>query len=177
MSEFYLIAFIVVGAVVGYAAGYFHERRVPDPPQKDPNMPDNADESMRALMNAYSAEVLHKYKRNHARRRSEKFLREFSLATVHFAIFIGLAIAAALIDDFRYSLIALEILVGITYMTLALKAGQLTAAKETMERKEMIFIHSVEVVNEARANMLMHAPKDTWVQAMSVRDEKTPLHY
>jgi len=175
--DFLLIIFVVLGAVGGYAAGYFHERKVPDPPERDPDLPDGADESLRRLMNAYSAEVLHKYRRNHARRRADKFLREFWLATVHFIIFIALAVAAALIDQFRYSLIALEILVGLTYLTLALKAGQLTAAKETTERKEQIFIHAVELVNEARANMMMHADADGWVKAMSVRDEKSPMHY
>ena len=177
MFDFLLIIFVVLGAVSGFAAGYFHERLVPEPPEKDPDLPSGPEDSVRALMNAYSLEVLHKYKRNHARRRADKFLREFWLATVHFMIFIALAVAAALVEEFRYGLIALEILVGLTYLTLALKAGQLTASKETVARKENIFIHTVEIVNEARANMLQHAEPEVWIKAMSVRDEKTPLHY
>ena len=176
-AEFLLFLFVVVGSVTSYAAGYFRERKVVEPPEKDPELPADADGSLRALFEAYSEEVRVKYLRNHSRRRADKFFREFVLVSFHFAVFVGLALACATIDVFAQGLTAMEILVGLTYLTMGLKAGQLTASKETVDHKEKLLVHMVEVVNMARKNMLNHAQRESWVAAMQIRDEKTPLHY
>jgi hypothetical protein len=175
--EFALILFAVVGAVVSYAAGYFRERLVPEPPDKDPELPTDPEDSLRALLNAYGEEVRAKYLRNHFRRKAEKLLKEFSLASFHFVAFTGLVVACSTIDALKPALDTVEILTGLVFLTLALKAGQLTASKETVERKELILIHHTELINLARDNFMSHSPRDQWVSAMSVRDEKSPLHY
>ncbi|MDJ0841658.1 MAG: hypothetical protein QNK37_34445 [Acidobacteriota bacterium] len=175
-TAFLLILFVVVGSVVSYAAGYFRERKVPDPPEKDPDMPKDADDSLRTLYNAYSEEVRARYMRNHARRRSEKFLKEFWLASFHFAVIVVIAGACAQYQVFEAATAAAELLTGLIFLTMGLKAGQLTASKETAERKELILIHAIEIVNDARRNMLANCPPETWATAMSLRDERSPLH-
>lgn len=177
MTEFLLIIFIIVGAVTSYALGYFRERGVVEPPEETAERPSDADGSLRALFETYSEEVKVKYLRNHSRRRADKFLKEFALGTVHFALFIGMAVACATISSLAKGAAATEILVGLTFLTMALKAGQLTAAKETVERKERLLIHHTELVNLARKNMMAHCDKDIWIKALHIRDEKTPLHY
>ncbi len=177
MTEFLIIIFVIVGAVTSYALGYFRERKVIEPPEAMPELPDDPDGSLRALFEAYSEEVKAKYLRNHGRRRADKFLKEFTLGTVHFAIFIGMAIACSTIPSLAPGAAATEILVGLAFLTMALKAGQLTASKETVERKEQLLIHHTELVNLARKNMMAHCDKEDWVKALHIRDEKTPLHY
>ena len=175
--SFILVMFVIVGPVITYAMGYFHQRRVPAPPDKDPEMPSDPDGCLRVLYQAYSEEVKAKYKRNHARRRSEKFLKEFTLASFHFLLFVLVAVACAKIEAFTAGTNAATLAVGLVFVTLGLKAGQLTASKETAEQKEMILIHATEIVNAARANMLANCPSDTWSKAFGMRDERSPLHY
>jgi len=177
MSAFLLILFVIVGSVVGYSLGYFRERMVPVPPEKDPNMPTDSDDSLRTLYNAYSEEVRAKYMRNHARRRSDKFLKEFWLASFHFVTFALGVWACSHHAAFEVGLGAALIMLGLIFLTMAVKAGQLTASKETAERKELILIHMTEIVNDARRNVLANCPSSIWAQAMSVRDERTPMHF
>jgi len=177
MTELFIVIFVVLGAVASYAAGYFRERSVPavEPPPEE--TPATEDDCLRALLNAYSEEVNAKYDRNHSRRRTDVFLKEFSLASYHLTLFVAMAIAGSLIDLFEPALFAIVFLIGLTFLTLALKAGQLTAAKETVERKEVILAKKTELVNKARRDMMAVCPRDLWVAAMNVRDEKSPLHY
>ena len=177
MTELLWDLLVVMSAVSSYAVGYFRERKIPDPPEVDPELPKDSDASLRLLFEAYSEEVRAKYLRNHSRRRAEKFLKEFGLSSVHFVIFAGLALACATIELFEPGLSPTLLLVALAFLTMALKAGQLTASKETVERKEQILIHQTELVNRARRNMLANCPKEVWVQAMQIRDEKSPLHY
>ena len=177
MTEFVLILFVIVGAVTSYAIGYFRERLVIEPDEKDPELPSGADEAMRHLYNTYSEEVRVKYLRNHNRRRSEKFFKEFTLVSFQFVVFCLITLGCAKIEAFAPALTAAEILVGLIFMTMGLKAGQLTASKETTDHKEKYLIHYTELVNAARKNMLENCPPEKWEAAMSIRDEKTPLHY
>ena len=177
MTDFLLILFVVVGSVTSYALGYFRERKVVEPPPKDPELPKESDAGLKTLLEAYGEEVRAKYLRNHSRRRADKFLKEFTLVSFHFVLFVGLAIACAEITPFYQALIAMEILSALSFLTMGLKAGQLTAAKETVELKEGLLIHQVEVVNDCRRNMMAHAPRDLWIHAIQVRDEKSPMHY
>ena len=177
MAEFLIIGFVIVGSVTSYAIGYFRERKVIEPPEDDPQLPDQSEASLRVLFEAYSEEVRAKYLRNHGRRRSDKFLKEFMLASFHFFIFALLALACSKVEVFQPALSAVEITLGLIFLTLALKAGQLTAAKETLEHKERLLIHNTEFVNLARKNMMAHCPSEQWIPALRVRDEKSPLHY
>ena len=177
MTEFLLISFVIGGAVMSYALGYFRERKVVVLDDQPAELPQDDQGSLRALYEAYSEEVGAKYLRNHARRRADKFLKEFGLASLHFFIFIIMAIACAKIDEFRLGMNPVLVLVGLIFLTMGLKAGQLTAAKETVEHKEALLHHTTDRVNQARSNMLKNCPSETWAQAMQIRDEKSPMHY
>ena len=170
---FYIILFALVGAVTGYALGYFRERKVVEPPEELPALPSEPDASLRALFESYGEEVRAKYSRNHARRRADKFLREFSLTTIHFVIFIAMTIACTHYPDFTFVRPALLMLIGLSYLTMALKAGQLTASKETVEHKERLLIHTTEEVNRTRKNVFQNCSSDRWIPAMQARDEQS----
>ncbi len=140
-------------------------------------MPTDGDDSLRTLYNAYSEEVRAKYMRNHARRRSDKFLKEFWLASFHFVVFAMVAWACGHHADFAMGLNAALIIFALIFLTMSLKAGQLTASKETAERKELILIHATEIVNDSRRNVLANCPSTVWAQAMAMRDERSPMHF
>ncbi|CAM2064324.1 hypothetical protein SCOR_03075 [Sulfidibacter corallicola] len=168
-----IIAFVIVGAVCAYAAGYFHHRDVKETPAEPPSLPSDEKGSLRALFEAYGEEVRVKCLLDHSRWKSHKHLREFVLASVHFVVFIGLGIACALIESFARALPAVEILTGLTYLTMALKAGQLTASKESTLSSEACVIHAVTWVNKARQNVFEHCPPESWGPAMAAREDQS----
>ena len=175
-ADFVAIIFVIVGSVVCYAVGYFRERMVPGIPAA-PELPQNAEGSLRALLVAYSEEVKAKYLRNHSRRRAEKFFKEFALVSLHLVMFMIVAVVCVKIDDFNFLSKAARLLVALAFLTMALKSGQFTASKETVEQKEKILHQATDAVNQARVNMMDHNPPESWLPAMQARDEKTPLHY
>jgi len=172
MVPFIVALTVLVGIVSAYAAGYFHERKIPGPIEKDPALPDEPNPSLQAVLEAYGEEVRLNYLRNHARRRADKFLREFVLASFHFTIFTVLLIACAKIANLADLTLVSEVLVGGALLTLGLKAGQLSAAKETAEAKEELLVHQTEVINEARRNMMRLCPKEFWIEAHMARDRQ-----
>jgi len=175
-ADFVAIIFVIVGSVVCYAVGYFRERRVPEIPEM-PELPQTPEGSLRALLMAYSEEVKAKYLRNHSRRRAEKFFKEFGLVSLHLVMFLIIAVFCVKIDDFHFLSKAVRLLVALSFLTMALKSGQLTASKETVEQKEEILHNTTDIVNRARINMMDHNPQEIWLPAMQARDEKSPLHY
>ena len=172
MVPFILALSVLVGLVSAYAAGYFHERKIPGPVDRDPDLPGEADASLKTVLETYGEEVRIHYLRNHARRRAEKFLREFVLASFHFAGFAALMVASATIESLGSLLLTTQVLVGGALLTLGLKAGQLTASKETAEAKEELLVHQTEVINKARTNMMGHCPKELWVNVQNARDDQ-----
>lgn len=172
MVPFIVALVVLAGIVSAYAAGYFHERKIPGPIEKDPELPSEPNPSLQAVLEAYGEEVRLNYLRNHARRRADKFLREFVLASFHFAVFSVLLMACIKFAELSELSMAAELLVGGALLTLGLKAGQLSAAKETAEAKEELLVHQSEVINKARSNMMQHCPKEFWIEAHNARDRQ-----
>ncbi|MCB1041972.1 MAG: hypothetical protein KDC35_03485 [Acidobacteria bacterium] len=167
-----LIGIVVLLAVVSYAAGYFQVRRNTDSDFLSGELPSDKDGCVAAVFTAYGHEASAVLERNHSRRHAEKRLREFGLASIHFVVFTTTTALTASIERLEAGYGASLVLLGLTLMAMALKAGQLTGAHEDLSNRERLLVHLSNRIRELREHAFKHVPSDLWSTLMAAREDK-----